>query len=384
MAQKKITDLSLIDEVTDSLSIPSDDGIQSYRHTAAQMKEYILADNSIESQMVSTEVITGRTADSTPDVENDYLLSYDASAALFKKILMSAMRKAPTWTVLTSTGSTVGYVFTITSGNATAGATYTNNSNTYTVIATIAAQTVLWCTQSAAPQASGTLTKASGTGDATLTFSAAQTIAQYTAPTGPAPIALEIEMAGGGGGGGGGGQTAAGTPGSAGTAGKATRFGSSVLAFCNGGSGGAGGATSSAGTAGGSASTGTATGLAQTGGRGGGPGTSNSATVFSASGYGGVNKFGGTGNGCLSTQAGGAGAANTGAGGGAGGAASTNQCSGGSGGGAGGYANFIIPSPAATYYYCVGTGGALGGAGTNGANGAAGGDGVIVIKAIFA
>ena len=64
------------------------------------------------------------------------------------------------------------YAFTITAGNATTGATYTNNSITYTVVKTVAAGTTLYVTGTANSTTSGsTLTKASGTGDATLTFS---------------------------------------------------------------------------------------------------------------------------------------------------------------------------------------------------------------------
>ncbi len=64
------------------------------------------------------------------------------------------------------------YAFTITAGNATTGATYTNNSITYTVVRTVAAGTTLYVTGTANSTTSGsTLTKASGTGDATLTFS---------------------------------------------------------------------------------------------------------------------------------------------------------------------------------------------------------------------
>lgn len=77
----------------------------------------------------------------------------------------------PTWR-----GGT--YRFVVTSANATAGATYTNNTRTFTVTDTIAAGTVLFCTGTGAPQASGTLTKATGTGDATITFSS------FTAPNG--------------------------------------------------------------------------------------------------------------------------------------------------------------------------------------------------------
>jgi len=64
------------------------------------------------------------------------------------------------------------YTFTVTSASATAGATYTNNGQTFTVYTTLAAGTSLTTTATGAAAASGTLTKASGTGDATITFSA--------------------------------------------------------------------------------------------------------------------------------------------------------------------------------------------------------------------
>lgn len=41
MADKKITDLQLIDEVTDDVNLPGDDTIQTYRVTALQLWEYI-------------------------------------------------------------------------------------------------------------------------------------------------------------------------------------------------------------------------------------------------------------------------------------------------------------------------------------------------------
>lgn len=41
MAQKKITDLQLISEVSDTLSIPGDNGIQTYRATGAQLATYM-------------------------------------------------------------------------------------------------------------------------------------------------------------------------------------------------------------------------------------------------------------------------------------------------------------------------------------------------------
>lgn len=75
-----------------------------------------------------------------------------------------------------STGNQVAVpvvVFTVASANATAGATYTNNSNTFTVQSTIVADNRLVCTYTGQPTAtSGTLTKATGTGDSTITYTA--------------------------------------------------------------------------------------------------------------------------------------------------------------------------------------------------------------------
>lgn len=86
--------------------------------------------------------------------------------------------------------------FTVTAANATVGATYTNNSVTFTVLATIAGSTTLIMSSSVGtlPLTSGTLTKASGTGDATIAFSAYSTNAnqvEYSCRKGilPAPLA---------------------------------------------------------------------------------------------------------------------------------------------------------------------------------------------------
>lgn len=74
------------------------------------------------------------------------------------------------------------YYFTTSLANANIGATFTNNGATFTVQATIAPNTLLACTGTGAPSASGTLTKASGTGDATIAFSSV-TAASPSAPS---------------------------------------------------------------------------------------------------------------------------------------------------------------------------------------------------------
>jgi len=63
------------------------------------------------------------------------------------------------------------YIFTVTAANATAGAIYSNNGQLFTVSNTIVGGTTLTTTSTGIPATSGTLTKVSGTGDATITFS---------------------------------------------------------------------------------------------------------------------------------------------------------------------------------------------------------------------
>lgn len=77
--------------------------------------------------------------------------------------------------VISAQGPAVPITFTVTSANATSGAIYTDGSgHLYTVSATIASGTTLKTSGVGAPLGA-TLTKVSGTGDASITFSAAVT-----------------------------------------------------------------------------------------------------------------------------------------------------------------------------------------------------------------
>lgn len=58
MADKKITELQLRDNVSSDVNFPSDDGIQSYRVTAAQIKYYILSLESIATSMIHDLAVT--------------------------------------------------------------------------------------------------------------------------------------------------------------------------------------------------------------------------------------------------------------------------------------------------------------------------------------
>lgn len=196
----------------------------------------------------------------------------------------------------------------------------------------------------------------------------------YTTPTSPAPLYLKIRMVGGGGGGAGSSAT-----GGAGGTGGATTI-NSTLFVCNGGVGGASGGGN--GGLGGTVTTTGGTLLVGIQGSSGGSGGSDvTGTAFVGSGIGGTTPFGGAG----ANNGNGAGfSAQTNSGSGGGGASTATLASSGSGGGggAGGYLEIIVSSPASTYTYSVGAGGAQGTAGT-GSLGGAGGSGYIVIEEFY-
>lgn len=301
--------------------------------------------------------VTSQLAQFLADQSGADLLDDAVSARILAQINAVMKPFAPVITnyISGSGNHNLTYLFFIASGSATAGATYTNNAITFTVKSTIAAGVVLKCTGAGAPSVSGTLTKASGTGDATITFYAFR-----------APLYLVAEMVGGGAGGGGGSGS-----GGTGSVGNDTTFGVMTAGGGLGGNGNTGN-----GGAGGSASLGSGpTGLAVPGSHGGG---GLNVSVSSTGGAGGVTPFGG-GSGSLAAGAAGISpAANSGGGGSGAGSGTTS----GGGGGAGGYVKGKIDSPTGQYAYGVGTGGAGGSAG-GGAATAAGAAGQIIVEEFY-
>lgn len=78
MADKKITDLTLISSIADSLSVPGDNGIQTYRFTSAQLFTYM------RTKFGSKRTIT----DGTGDVETtDNVILCDPTSASFTRSL---------------------------------------------------------------------------------------------------------------------------------------------------------------------------------------------------------------------------------------------------------------------------------------------------------
>lgn len=273
--------------------------------------------------------------------------------------------KAITAQKFITTPTQSGWLFTIsTTTTVAAGDTYTNNANTFTVLKALTAQSGSVLFMSGTGSTSGSaLTRVSGAGTASITFSTKIALGDYTVPSGPAPLYLKVRMVAGGGGG------AAATTNN-GAVGKLSSF-----AFINATGGGGGSITSGSVAAGGSAGFGVASGniisvnrfagtsgdAAQNGGIG------PLAMAYSG---GGASVFGGAGAAGTSTSvAGGDAADNSGSGGGG-----NDSGTGTTGGGAAGeYVEMLITSPSGTYPVIVATGGNGGSAGTRaGGNGAAG------------
>lgn len=314
MAQKKITDLQLISAITDGVNFPVDNGIQTYRATAAQFKTYV-------------------------------------APVYFPPCRRSILSGSGTFNLT--------YSFAGNSISATVGATYTNNGVTFTVVGTVASSGYVQMSGSSAPTASGTLTKTGGTGDSTITFTQSR-----------APLWIKVRGVGGGGGSCGSGTVSGGNGGNGGD----TTFGSSLLTAA-GGTGATFGSTIPAGGAGTINSP--ASGQVVTGesGQVGVQGDSVGGTMNATGMRGGASALGGAGSGAHASTVASAGVANTGGGAGGSGANSTAFNNPGISGAGAGYFDAIIPNPSATYPYEVGAGGTAGTAGTNGVAGAAGGTG---------
>jgi hypothetical protein len=263
------------------------------------------------------------------------------------------------------------YVFFINTGNATVGATYTHNTVTYTVVATVASSSTVLMTGSAAPLATGTLTKATGTGDATLTFFAYR-----------APRFLNVKLVGGGGGGAGSGASGGGTGGTGGT----TTFGTSLLS-ASGGVGGSPGGAPTGGVGGTGSITAPAVGSVSAGayGNADAPTTVTSSSLLCVGGSGGASPYGGAGCASISNTVGDSAQANSGSGGG-GASSSSNGVYSGSGGGSGAFISALITSPSSigSFPWGVGAAGSSGSGGTGGGySGGVGGAGLIEILAQY-
>lgn len=291
---------------------------------------------------------------------------------------------APTLTEILSSSTTGGNIYmnpnvllTVTAGSASRGDVYHDGSgNVGTIIGTIGSIIAVHMTTGTGFNSSP-ITKTSGSGTTTISFSAqngASGSGLYAPPSGT--LYLRIRMIGPGGGGGGSGT--AGTAGSGGNGSGATTFGTSMLSA---GAGQGGGTAANTGGTGGTNSLGSVSGFQRTGSTGGGSQGIGTATTnqFVSGGMGGASMISGAGA-CTINSVGGSAIANTGSGGAGGGDSTNNNVYSGTGGGSGGCIfDAIIPTPSAYYPFSIGTGGIAGTAGTNGFAGGAGADGFIEI-----
>lgn len=94
MANKKISELQLIDDATSDLMLPSDDGIQTYRVTAAQLKDFILANENILLAMLKNDIFSGLTAVTPTTADQIPLVDADDSSNTKKATLANILALA--------------------------------------------------------------------------------------------------------------------------------------------------------------------------------------------------------------------------------------------------------------------------------------------------
>ena len=295
----------------------------------------------------------------------------------------STVLKAPTIQTFTTQGSTSGYLFTITSNSSAVGCVYTNDGASFTVVQAVTSSTTVFMSSTSASQSSGTLAYSSGGSSCSalgnITFSSYTAYSNYTVPSSPAPLVLDIRLCGAGGGGGGAGSSTDNT----GTTGSTTYFDGSIIS-CTGGVGGTGG-NGSAGGNGGSNGTCTVTtsgsvlSLINIAGQAGTAAVGTSLNT-ELSGNGGDSAFFGGGGTPAAQSAIGSGATTNSGGGGSGGGGISGTTFAGGGGGAAGCVEVHINSPTGgtTFPYILGGGGG-GGSGSS-KNGGAGAAGQIIVE----
>lgn len=254
------------------------------------------------------------------------------------------------------------YKFFVASASATSGATYTNNTFTFTVTNTISGGTYLQTTGTGDPTASGTLTKASGTGDATITIYAFRK-----------PLQAKIKLIGSAGAGAG--STSFATMNAtSGADGSAATFGGFITA-----PGGTGGPANTAGVSGMGGVFPTINSPAEamlpsSEGTAGGESVETISNTAEAGGEGGSSTLQGRGQ-AGSGSPGADAKSNTGSGGGGGGAGGSVNTVTGAGGGSGSTAAALLVNPTGIYPIFIPGPSTGGSAGTSGFNGGAGAGG---------
>lgn len=115
MAQKRINQLQLIDAIADDLNLPGDNGIQTYRATALQLLQYVLAAGNVPLSALNASIFNGLTG-VAPAVD-DYLPIVDTSDSnKTKKILLASLLNPVYRSVTTTDTAGVGDEVLVLSG----------------------------------------------------------------------------------------------------------------------------------------------------------------------------------------------------------------------------------------------------------------------------
>lgn len=357
---KAINELPELPAVADATEIPVDSGIQTFRTSALDFWEYVEAKMLALSTYGRTLVVSSsQTATFTAAITTEFYLC-DATSGAITANLPTAVGIA-------------GHILWFLKSDSSANAVTIDGSGTETIGG--------WTTFKLSTQRDLVGIISDGTNWRVLSARCAPVVTPYTAAatgthtTTPGAKRLRVRMAGGAGGGAG-----SGTAGGGGGAGGDSIFGTRTAGGGNAGarlSGGAGGSNSGTGY----------TIVVNLQGETGKSGSTNPTTANgaqAAGGAGGGNPFGGAGAGGGAGSGGAAAKTGSGCGGGGGGNDNLSGSSSGGGGGAGGYLEFWITDPAATYSYTVGAAGTAGAAGTGSARGGGvGSAGAIYVEEFF-
>lgn len=92
MAQKRITELQLIDEVTDELNLPSDNTIQSYRVTVAQLITHFFSAGRVLTAMLGNNQVTKQKMDLSTSVLNSEISNLGLAASVGSNALTVAAK----------------------------------------------------------------------------------------------------------------------------------------------------------------------------------------------------------------------------------------------------------------------------------------------------
>lgn len=91
MAQKRVTDLPLIETVGDNFNIPGDNTIQAYRATALQIKNYVLAAGNVGLAALAESIFNG--LNEVSPQHDDFITIVDTSDSnKTKKVIFSSVK----------------------------------------------------------------------------------------------------------------------------------------------------------------------------------------------------------------------------------------------------------------------------------------------------